>query len=131
MKNNNEPSSLKIETPSKEAKIIGFPEAKIVRLPPDPNEEEEHTKMLERRAENITRELLSDIIDEFTIGYGIDVENEIFQRDFSYAMECINAVIYRSLGLTHPMHEFLDECIEVVSPEDIATKANNVIESVN
>jgi len=117
--------------PNLSAQIIQFPKNKIVRMPVEPDEPEKLAKSNRRLADNLISELTTDLVNELSIGYDLDVTTPSFQKDFSYAMECVRASIYRSFDLDHPFHEYIDANVKVASKEELAgLKANNTTAEV-
>ena len=89
-------------------KIVEFPKHKIVREIPTNVEEIEKAKerSTQNFAEDIMEDLVSNIYAEFE-NYGLDVEGENFEKDFSFAADALRSTIYRTLGIKHPMQDFI------------------------
>ena len=100
--------------------IVKFPESRIVREVP-PNIEEikkAKEKGLQKHAETIVEDLIVNILDAME-NYGIDVETDDFQRDFSFAADAMRASIYRSFNLDHALHSFVDNNVQIIHAENV------------
>jgi hypothetical protein len=104
----------------KDENILQFPKDKIFRerLP----DSEQIKKMKEKGLQNFADYLSSDITDNILhdLGnYGIDIEEDSFLKDFYFATMILDAAIYRSLQIEHPMHEYINAHVEVMNKEPI------------
>ena len=95
--------------------ILEFPKDKIVRerLP----DIEEINKLKEKGLQKFADAVISDIVDNIQDcldNYGIDVEDESFIKDFNFTNMILSASIYRSLNIEHPMHEYIDENVQLI-----------------
>lgn len=112
--------------------IVKFPESRIVREVP-PNIEEiakAKEKGLQKHAETIVEDLILNILDAME-NYGIDVETDDFQRDFSFAADAMRASIYRSFNLEHALHTFVDNNVQIIRAEnmdDLKEKIKKIVE---
>lgn len=107
-------------------KVLEFPKSKIVREVP-PNIEE-----LERAKEKGLRNFADGVLDELAGGllveienYGIDTETQSFAKDISFTVDALRASIYRSIGIEHHLHKFIDENITVRPLEEIRRDMEN------
>lgn len=98
--------------------VISFPSNKIVREYP------QNIEILEKAKEKSVKKFADDVIDilaetcyEQIESLGLDVEVENFDRDFSFIVETIRATVYRNLELPHHLHEFIDNNLEVTTPD--------------
>jgi hypothetical protein len=98
--------------------VISFPSNKIVREYP------QNIEILEKAKEKSVKKFADDVIDilaetcyEQIESLGLNVESENFDTDFSFVVETIRATIYRNLELPHHMHEFIDNNLEVTTPD--------------
>lgn len=91
-------------------KILSFPKSKIVReIPPNIEElEKAKEKGLMKFADGILDELSEGLIVEIE-NYGIDTETQSFARDITFTIDSLRATLYRTLGLDHNLHKFVDE----------------------
>lgn len=102
--------------------ILEFPKHKIFRerLP----DIEEITKLKEKGLQKFADAVVADIVDnilEQLDNYGIDIEDEIFIKDFYFTTMILGASVYRSLNIEHFMHEYIDKNVQVLEkPEEDA-----------
>ena len=107
--------------------VFKFPEHKIVREIPPQIEEIEKAK--EKGKQNYAEDIAVDFAESMIAvldSYGIDQDNENFDKDLSFAVEAIRAMIYRSLGIKHHLHEFIDTHVSVLKKDK---DGNLVLES--
>ena len=108
--------------------IVEFPKSKIFREAPANLELIEKAK--EKATINFADSITDTMIDTLLEGldnFGIDTDEEPFIKDFSLTADAIRATVYRSLGLDHNLHTFIDENIklinrqtgELLSPEEL------------
>lgn len=111
--------------------IVEFPKNKIFRDAPVNLELIEKAK--EKATINFADSVVDTMIDNLLEGldnFGIDTEEEAFIKDFSLTVDAIRATVYRSLGITHRLHEFIDENVklinrvtgELLEPEEVDSK---------
>lgn len=101
--------------------VFKFPESKIVREVPVAVEEIEKAKEKSKinYADSIVSEVCAGLYAELE-NYGIDVDDEsgnILSKDFLFLTDVLKSVIYRNMGLTHPLHSFVDENVSVFTDE--------------
>lgn len=99
--------------------ILQFPKSKIVRERTP--EIEELTKLKEKGLQKFADALSEDLTDNILHDLsqcGINIEDDTFLKDFYFATMIMNACIYRSVGIEHPMHEFIDKNVQVKEKED-------------
>lgn len=53
---------------------------------------------------------------------GIEIETDEFMKDFAFTVETVRSSMYRSMGIEHPLHEQIDEAIDVVEAEEEETE---------
>jgi hypothetical protein len=95
--------------------VFKFPEHKIVREVPPQIEEIEKAK--EKGKQNYAEDIINDFAESMLgalDSYGIDQDGRHFDKDLSFAVEAIRAMIYRSLGLEHHLHDFVDTHVSVL-----------------
>ena len=68
----------------------------------------------------------------------IDVQGKQFSKDFIMVMEALRACIYRSFGVEHHMHGFIDTNIalldselESMSREELKAKIDEMVQNLN
>lgn len=94
-------------------KVIDFPKNKVVREIP-----EEHLKARQAKAD----QKLADAIVDDTVGLLITeldncfvaVENKQFSKDFILVADALRACVYRSFGLDHHLHDFIDDNVKLI-----------------
>jgi hypothetical protein len=99
--------------------IVQFPTNRIVReVQPNIEEiEKAKEKSLQRHAETIVEDLFLNIMDAME-NYGIDVETEQFERDFTFSADAIRATVYRTFGIDHGLHDFINTNVQIVKAEN-------------
>lgn len=99
--------------------VFKFPENKIVREVPIPLEEVEKVKEKGKMkyADGIVAEVSLGLLQELE-NYGIDVETEgNTSKDFIFLTDVLKSVIYRTMGIEHPLHSFVDENVAIFTNE--------------
>lgn len=102
--------------------ILEFPKHKIVRerLPDIEEINKLKEKGLQKFADAVTSEIVDNILEHLD-NYGIDIEDNTFIKDFYFTTMILSASIYRSLNVDHPMHEYIDNNVQVMEkPEEDA-----------
>ena len=101
--------------------VVEFPKSKIVRDIPHNLEKIEEMKKnsLQNFADSICSNVSDTVIGELS-EYGIDVTDDNFIRDFIFMNAILSAAIYRSVGLEHDLHEFIDEQVNIqkIEPDE-------------
>lgn len=98
--------------------VFKFPEHKIVREVPPQIEEIEKAK--EKGKQNYAEDIINDFAESMLgalDSYGIDQDGKNFDKDLSFAVEAIRAMIYRSLSLEHHLHDFVDSHVSVLKKD--------------
>ena len=108
------------------SKVVEFPKDKIVRESPIAIEEvvKAKEKGLMNYADNIMDEMIGNIYSELE-NCGLEVDAESFDKDFSFAMDGLRACVYRTLGVKHHLHNFLDENVTMKKLSDIRMELEN------
>ena len=95
--------------------VIPFPKAKRDDTPPQSDDE-----MREHILRN-KKKYVNQIVDHYTnqlamkfVQHGFNLQEENFLRDFSFSVESIRSGLYRTLGITHPFQELMDETIDTL-----------------
>ena len=104
--------------------VFKFPEHKIVREIPPQIEEIEKAK--EKGKQNYAEDIAVDFAESMLAvldSYGIDQDTQSFDKDLAFTIESIRALIYRSLGLNHHLHDFIDTHVSVLKKD----KNGNII----
>lgn len=102
-----------------DSNILQFPKDKIIR---NVDNSEAVLKLKEKSVQNfadaLVQEMSESILLDFS-NYGIDTDSAEFAKDFIYISTILSATVYRSLDLKHPLHNFLDEQINIKIVESI------------
>lgn len=96
-----------VEKPSN---VIHFPKDKIVREAPVDCDEviEMKSKGLKNYADAVVDEIGGDILDGL-VGCGVEIDIEDPPKDYCFLIEILEASVYRTLGLDHKLHAFIDK----------------------
>lgn len=110
--------------------VVEFPKHKIVRDASLNTEEAQalKAKRLELFADTLTEEITENILMDLA-NSDIDVENDIFTKDFHFLVGVLAAVVYRAMNLDHELHDFIDQRVRIVSKEDI--KLNTGMDNID
>lgn len=102
-----------------EVNILQFPKHKIIRerLPDIEEINKLKEKGLQKFADFISSEISDNMLEHLS-SYGIDIETDAFIKDFYFATMILNAAIYRSVDLDHPMHEYINNNIQMTEKND-------------
>lgn len=95
--------------------VFKFPESKIVREIPPQIEEIEKAK--EKGKQNYAEDIAIDFAESMLAvldSYGIEQDTEHFGKDLAFTVESIRAMIYRSLGIKHHLHNFIDNNVSIL-----------------
>lgn len=95
-------------------KIIKFPEHRIVREATHNIEElkKAKEKSIINFAEGLIQDLTGTIYSEFE-NNGVETDGEKFETDFSFMVDSLRSCVYRTLGISHAMHDFIDTSVEM------------------
>ena len=117
-------------------KVIEFPKNKVVRELPEEIHQARAKKADQKFADSVVDELAGFLLTELD-NYDIEVENKAFAKDFVLVVDSLRATIYRSLGLDHHLHMFIDDNvkllegnIEGLTKEQIADQIAKMIEDI-
>jgi hypothetical protein len=99
--------------------VLEFPRHKIVRDGSMNIEELQKmkAKSLKNFADALVQEMTENILMDFD-NYGIDIESDTFIKDFHYLVAILSATIYRTVGMEHDLHPFLDTKVKLTFTED-------------
>jgi hypothetical protein len=96
-----------------EIKVIEFPKNKVVRELPEEIHQARARKADQKFADSVVDELSGFLLTELD-NYDIEVENKTFAKDFVLVVDSLRATIYRSLGLDHHLHTFIDDNVHMI-----------------
>ena len=106
--------------------VVAFPKSKIVRdsaLNTDAvNKMKE--KSVQNFADTITVEVSDMILFELE-NVGVDTESAEFIKDFYFMCSILSALVYRSVGIKHEFHDFIDEKVSLADMNEIISKTND------
>lgn len=98
--------------------IVEFPKSKIFREAPI------NIEVIEKAKEKATTNFADQIVDSIIEGMleqiencGIDTDTADFMKDFSLSVDGLRATVYRSLGIAHHLHAFIDENVKMINRE--------------
>ena len=114
-------------------KVIEFPKHKVVRDVPDEVFEERNRRADQEVADAMVEEMTGFLLTELD-NYDVEVENATFVKDFIVVVDSLKGAIYRSFGLDHPFHAFVDKNVSVydadfgtLSKEEIQDRIDHVM----
>lgn len=102
-------------------KVIEFPKHKVVRDVPGEVIEERNRRADKKMADAMVDEITGLIITELD-NYYVEVENKDFAKDFILVIDALKAAVYRSFGIDHHLHEFIDKNITLIEGDDGLSK---------
>lgn len=118
-------------------KVIEFPKHKVVREVPEEIHKERQAKADQKVADTIVDEITGLIITELD-NYYVDVQNKQFSKDLVLVADAIKAAVYRSFGIDHHLHEFIDKNVTLIegnfddmSKEEIKEKIESVMKELS
>ena len=96
--------------------IVEFPKNKIFRDAPVNIEliEKAKEKALASFADSVVETMIDNLLEGLD-NFGIDTEEDAFIKDFSLTVDAIRATVYRSLGIPHKLHEFIDDNVKLIN----------------
>lgn len=104
--------------------IISFPKSKILRDEESDDEfvSESKAKIRQNFADNLVNEIVTGLHNEMEL-YNVDTSKYEFRKDFIFMMDVIKAIVYRSMEMEHPLHEYIDRTVKLYKK----TKDNKMI----
>lgn len=95
-------------------KIIQFPEHRIVREATHNIDElkKAKEKSIINFAEGLINDLTFIIYTEFE-NNGVETDGEKFETDYSFMVDSLRSCVYRTLGISHSLHEFIDTSVQM------------------
>lgn len=97
-------------------KVIEFPKHKVVRDIPLEQQKLRQEKADKKFADAIVDDLSGMIITELD-NFLIEVTDQQFSKDLILVVDALKAAVYRSFGLDHPLHDFIDKNITLINGE--------------
>lgn len=118
-------------------KIIEFPKHKVVREVPNEVVEERNRRSEQKTADSIVDDLTGIIVTELD-NYCIDVTSKKFTKDFVLVMDSLKAAVYRSFGIEHHLHDFVDNNVTLIegdfsglTKEEVQEKIETIIAGIS
>jgi hypothetical protein len=117
---------------TKDTKVLEFPKHKVVRDVPGEVIEERNRRADQKMADAMVDEITGMIITELD-NYYVEVQDKQFTKDFILVLDSLKAAVYRSFGLDHHLHEFIDNNVKLIegkegmSKEEIKEKIEQVM----
>lgn len=94
-------------------KVIEFPKSKVVREVPEEIHKERQAKADMKQADAIVDEIAGVMITELD-NYFVDVTNKQFSKDIILVVDALKAAVYRSYGIDHHLHPFIDDNVKLI-----------------
>ncbi len=114
-------------------KVIEFPKSKVVREVPEEIHLERQAKADMKQADTIVDEVAGLMITELD-NYYVDVTNKQFAKDIILVVDALKAAVYRSYGIDHHLHPFIDDNVKLIegdidslSKEEIKEKIEKIM----
>jgi hypothetical protein len=102
-------------------KVIEFPKHKVVRDVPAEVLISRQAKADQKFADSVVDELSGFLLTELD-NYNIEVADKVFAKDFVLVVDALRAAVYRSLGLDHHLHDFIDDNVKLLENSEGLTK---------
>jgi hypothetical protein len=102
-------------------KVIEFPKHKVVRDVPGEVIEERNRRADQKMADSIVDEIAGIMITELD-NYYVSVEDKQFTKDFILVVDSLKAAVYRSFGIDHHLHPFIDDNVKLIEGHEGMTK---------
>ena len=117
-------------------KVIEFPKSKVVRDIPEEVHKARQAKADQKLADSIVDEITGFIITELD-NYGVEVTDQQFAKDYILVIDSLKASVYRSFGLDHHLHDFIDKNVSLIkgdldemTDDEIREKIDQVIKEL-
>ena len=114
-------------------KVIEFPKSKVVREIPEEVHIERQAKADMKQADVIVDEVAGLMITELD-NYFVDVTSKQFSKDIILVVDALKAAVYRSYGIDHHLHPFIDDNVKLIegdidgmSKEEIKEKIEKIM----
>lgn len=118
-------------------KVIEFPKNKVVREVPEEVHRERQAKADQKLADSIVEDVTGLIITELDNFY-VDVQDKQFSKDLVLVADAIKAAVYRSFGIDHHLHDFIDKNVTLIegnfdsmSKDEIKEKIESVMKELS
>ena len=117
-------------------KVIEFPKHKVVRDVTEEQLKERTLRQSEKLADTIVEELTGVMLAELD-NFLVDIQTKPFQKDFVLVVDALKATVYRSFGLEHHLHDFIDRNVKLIdgaskmTKEELAERIQTIIAEVD
>ncbi len=95
-------------------KVIEFPKHKVVRDVPAEVHLARQAKADQKFADAVVDELTGIMITELD-NFSVEVASKEFSKDFILVIDALKAAVYRSIGLDHHLHDFIDKNVTLIT----------------
>lgn len=114
-------------------KVIEFPKSKVVREVPEEIHRERQAKADMKQADAIVDEIAGIMLTELD-NYYVDINQKQFAKDIILVVDALKAAVYRSYGIDHHLHPFIDDNVKLIegdleslSKEEIKEKIEKIM----
>lgn len=114
-------------------KVIEFPKSKVVREVPEEIHLERQAKADMKQADAIVDEIAGIMLTELD-NYYVDINQKQFAKDIILVVDALKAAVYRSYGIDHHLHAFIDDNVKLIegdleslSKEEIKEKIEKIM----
>jgi len=94
-------------------KVIEFPKSKVVREVPEEIHLERQAKADMKQADAIVDEIAGIMLTELD-NYYVDINQKQFAKDIILVVDALKAAVYRSYGIDHHLHAFIDDNVKLI-----------------
>ena len=94
-------------------KVIEFPKNKVVREVPEEIHIERQAKADMKQADAIVDEIAGIMLTELD-NYYVDINQKQFAKDIILVVDALKAAVYRSYGIDHHLHAFIDDNVKLI-----------------
>jgi hypothetical protein len=101
--------------------VLEFPRNRIVREHAEITLNDETIVEVKERsrksyADGISDDLIDVLLEEME-NFGIDTDQDSFVKDFSMTVDVLRATIYRTFGVDHHLHLYIDKNVKMINRE--------------
>jgi hypothetical protein len=101
--------------------VLEFPRNRIVRehagiIENDQTIVEVKERSRKSYADGIADDLIDVLLEEME-NFGVDTDRDSFIKDFSMTVDSLRATVYRTFGVDHHLHLFIDKNVKMINRE--------------
>lgn len=111
-------------------KVIQFPKHKVVRDIPEEVHKARQAKADQKLADSIIDEITGMIVTELD-NYYVEVTDKQFAKDFILVIDALKASIYRSFGIDHHLHDFIDKNVTLIGDNFENLTNEEIVEKID